>query len=49
LFLGEGLDTEGIEAAYDAGVLRVRIPVAEKAKPRRIAIGGDNGRKQIAG
>ena len=38
LVLGENLDTESIEASYEAGVLRLRIPVAEKAKPRKIAI-----------
>ncbi|MDX8034207.1 Hsp20/alpha crystallin family protein [Lentzea sp. BCCO 10_0856] len=38
LFLGDNLDTERIQAAYDAGVLTLRIPVLEKAKPRRIAI-----------
>jgi HSP20 family protein len=38
LFLGEGLDTERIEASYDAGVLTLRIPVMEQAKPRRIEI-----------
>ena len=38
LILGENLDTEHIEASYEAGVLRLRIPVAEKAKPRQIAI-----------
>ncbi|MEV5396630.1 Hsp20/alpha crystallin family protein [Streptomyces cellulosae] len=48
LFLGDTLDTERIDAQYDAGVLTLRIPVAESAKPRRIQItGGD--RKQIAG
>jgi len=40
LFLGDGLDTSNISASYDAGVLTVRIPVAEKAKPRRIAVAG---------
>ncbi|MFI9204525.1 Hsp20/alpha crystallin family protein [Streptomyces sp. NPDC053048] len=50
LFLGETLDTEHIDASYDAGVLRLRIPVSEQAKPRRIAIsGGDSSRKQISG
>jgi HSP20 family protein len=39
LFLGENLDTDRIEASYDGGVLRLRIPVAEKAKPRKISIG----------
>ncbi|KAF0964874.1 18 kDa heat shock protein [Rhodococcus sp. T7] len=38
LFLGENLDAEKIEANYDAGVLRLTIPVAEKAKPRKIEI-----------
>src|SRR4029078_13571065 len=38
LFLGETLDTEKIEASYGGGVLRLTIPVAEKAKPRRIKI-----------
>jgi HSP20 family protein len=38
LFLGENLDTDKIEAAYHDGVLRLAIPVAEQAKPRRIAI-----------
>ncbi len=48
LFLGDTLDTERIDAAYDAGVLTLRIPVAEAAKPRRIQItGGD--RKQLTG
>ena len=35
------LDPERIEAAYNAGVLRLTIPVAEKAKPRKIAIASD--------
>lgn len=38
LFLGENLDTDRIEASYDAGVLRLTIPIAEEAKPRKIAI-----------
>lgn len=38
LFLGETLDTANIAADYQAGVLTLRIPMAEKAKPRRIAI-----------
>ncbi len=42
LFLGEGLDTGRIEATYDQGVLTLHIPVAERAKPRKIevAVGG---------
>ncbi len=50
LFLGDTLDTERIDASYDAGVLTLRIPVAEQAKPRKIQIsGGDSGRRQISG
>ena len=39
LVLGENLDTDRIEASYQEGVLRLHIPVAEKAKPRKITIG----------
>ncbi|MFE3998758.1 Hsp20/alpha crystallin family protein [Nocardioides sp. YIM B13467] len=38
LVLGDNLDLDHIEAAYDAGVLRLVVPVAEKAKPRKIQI-----------
>jgi HSP20 family protein len=38
LVLGDNLDTEHISADYDAGVLTLRIPVAEQAKPRKIEI-----------
>jgi HSP20 family protein len=37
--LGDNLDTDNIEADYADGVLTLRIPVAEKAKPRRITVG----------
>ncbi|WP_037316992.1 Hsp20/alpha crystallin family protein [Amycolatopsis orientalis] len=48
LFLGEALDTEHIAADYQAGVLTLRIPIAEKAKPRRISItGAESDRKEI--
>ncbi|WP_086843490.1 Hsp20/alpha crystallin family protein [Amycolatopsis kentuckyensis] len=48
LFLGESLDTDRIAADYEAGVLTLRIPVAEKAKPRRIEISGERSdRKEI--
>jgi HSP20 family protein len=43
LFLAETLDTDRIDASYDAGVLTVRIPVAEAAKPRRVEIGQHDG------
>jgi HSP20 family protein len=38
LILGESLDTDRVQATYEAGVLSLRIPVAEKAKPRKIQI-----------
>jgi HSP20 family protein len=38
LFLGESLDTEGVEANYTDGVLTLRIPVAERAKPRKVSV-----------
>ena len=48
LFLGDTLDTDHIDAGYDAGVLTLRIPIAEKAKPRKISISNtDSGHKQI--
>jgi HSP20 family protein len=40
LFLGDNLDADRIEASYQDGVLRLTIPVAQKAKPRRIKIAG---------
>jgi len=48
LFLGETLDSERIEATYADGVLTLRVPIAEKAKPRRVPIGvGANGHTAI--
>jgi len=38
LVLGDNLDLDRIEATYDAGVLRLVVPVAEKAKPRKIEV-----------
>ncbi len=38
--LGDSLDVDGIEADFADGVLTLRIPVAAKAKPKKIAIGG---------
>ncbi|ADD43235.1 heat shock protein Hsp20 [Stackebrandtia nassauensis DSM 44728] len=47
LFLGDTLDTDNINADYTNGVLTLHIPVAEQAKPRKIAIGSTTQRKQI--
>jgi HSP20 family protein len=38
LVLGDNLDTDNIAASYDSGVLTLKIPVAEQAKPRKISI-----------
>ncbi|MEC3952447.1 HSP20 family small heat-shock protein [Nocardia sp. CDC153] len=46
LFLGENLDTEQIRADYTDGVLRLTIPVAEQAKPRKIEVARHNGKHQ---
>jgi HSP20 family protein len=47
LFLGEGLDSEKVEASYENGVLTVTIPVAEQAKPRRVEISSGTGARTI--
>ncbi|MEU8844565.1 Hsp20/alpha crystallin family protein [Streptomyces roseus] len=49
IMLADTLDTERIEADYDAGVLTLRIPIAERAKPRKVSISAGSGRKQISG
>jgi HSP20 family protein len=49
LVLGDNLDLDRIEARYEGGVLRLSIPVAERAKPRKIEItaGSSNERTAI--
>lgn len=49
LQLGDGLDSDHIEASYDKGVLTVRIPVAEAAKPRKVEITSGGSNKELAG
>ena len=46
LILGDNLDTEHIAASYNAGVLTLQIPVAEKAKPRKISVTSTTEDKQ---
>ncbi|MFL6089083.1 MAG: Hsp20/alpha crystallin family protein [Aeromicrobium sp.] len=48
LFLGETLDVDRLSADYEAGVLTIEIPVAEQAKPRKIAIGGTDSRRRLS-
>ena len=47
LFLGDNLDANQIQASYHNGVLRLSIPVAEKAKPRRIKIASSDEKRSI--
>src|SRR5918997_5869591 len=49
LVLGDNLDLDKIDAGYDNGVLRLVVPVAERAKPRKVEISntGDNQRQAI--
>jgi HSP20 family protein len=47
VYLSETVDSEKIDAAYDGGVLTVRLPLLEKAQPRRVEIHTDD-QKEIA-
>ncbi|MFE2634483.1 Hsp20/alpha crystallin family protein [Streptomyces scopuliridis] len=49
IVLADTLDTERIRADYESGVLTLRIPITERAKPRKIAIGGESTHRQISG
>ena len=48
LFLGDGLDTEKIHATYENGVLTVTIPVADRAKLRRIEVESEPRKEAIS-
>ncbi len=47
LILGDNLDLDKIHAGYRNGVLQLEIPIAEKAKPRKISLttGNDETRE----
>jgi HSP20 family protein len=47
VMLGESLDSDHLEARYDAGVLTITIPVAEQAKPRKVEIQSGSGAEAI--
>ena len=49
LILGDTLDTENVKASYVDGVLTLRIPVAEQAKPRKIEISHEQNTLQEIG
>jgi len=46
VILGDSLDTEALEASLDHGVLRLTVPVADQAKPRRVEIRGESDGSQ---
>jgi HSP20 family protein len=48
LVLGDNLDLDRVTASYDSGVLRLQVPVAEKAKPRRIEVTGSSEQGAIS-
>jgi HSP20 family protein len=43
LVVGEGLDTDAVQADYANGVLHLTIPVAQAAQPRRIQVSQSAG------
>ncbi|MEO6627484.1 MAG: Hsp20/alpha crystallin family protein [Aquihabitans sp.] len=47
MFLGDALDTDNIDAGYTDGVLTLKLPVAERAKPRRVPINQTRNEKVI--
>src|SRR5829696_3042160 len=47
LILGDNLDLENISANYADGVLKLQVPVAEKAKPRKIAVESADSKRTI--
>ena len=47
LYLGDGLDPDGIHATYENGVLTVTVPVADRAKPRRIEVNSESHKEAI--
>lgn len=47
LFLGDTLDADQLTADYDAGVLTLRIPIAEQAKPRKVEITAGGSAREI--
>ena len=49
LILGDNVDLDKISASYHDGVLSLEVPVAEKAKPRKIAVDASDGQRTIEG
>ena len=49
IILGDNLNLDAVEATYNDGVLHLTVPVAEKAKPRKISVesGSSNGNNKV--
>jgi HSP20 family protein len=47
LILGDNLDLDKISASYADGVLKLEVPVAERAKPRKIAVESIDSKRTI--
>ena len=48
LYLSKNLNADAVEAAYNNGVLEVRIPVLEQAKPRKVEVRQGDTQEQLA-
>jgi HSP20 family protein len=44
LILGANLDGDALQASYEQGVLTLKIPLSERARPRKIEVASGNGR-----
>jgi HSP20 family protein len=49
LILADNVDLDKISASYHDGVLSLEVPVAEEAKPRKIAVESVDGQRTIEG
>ena len=49
IILGDNLNLDAVEATYNDGVLHLTVPVAEKAKPRKISVesGSSDGNSKV--
>lgn len=47
LSLGDGVDSAAISATYENGVLTLTIPLAERARPRKIEVAHSSGQKSV--
>jgi HSP20 family protein len=47
--LSDALNADGVEASYRNGVLEVTVPVAERAKPRKVEVRQTEDHKELVG